>query len=64
MIATEQDTGRWVPQRQMTLGVPGADHTDELTTARGQEVAIPDTDNDARICPPHQTLEGGVGHGH
>ena len=44
VIATEQDTGRWVPQRQMTLGVPGADHTHELTTARGQEVAIPDTE--------------------
>jgi hypothetical protein len=48
----------------MTLGVPGTDHTYELTAARGQEVAIPDTHNDARICPPHQTLERGVGHSH
>ena len=49
MIATEQETGRGVPQRQMTHGVPGADHTDELTTALGQEVANLDTQNYARI---------------
>ena len=60
MIATEQDAGSWVPQRQVTLGVPGADHTHELTTAGGQEVPIPDTHDDARICPPDQMLERGV----
>ena len=61
MIAAEQDAGSWVPQGQVTLRVPGADHTHELTTAGGEQVPIPDTHDDARVCPPHQTLERGVG---
>ena len=60
VIAAEQDAGSWVPQRQVTCGVPGADHTHELTTAGGQEVPIPDTHNGARICPSDQPLQRGV----
>lgn len=60
MVAAEQDSGGRIPQGKMTLRVPETDHTQQLATARVEEVSVANGRDDARVCPPDQAFECGV----